>query len=276
MWADVPEAEQFVVGLVYQQSESYHIWANGHNQYPVSWPAGGESYGIDITQGYLALQYGLTARWTLDLEVGYTTVGWRYFDNGGIQYTDGLMDTALGVRYQIFNEAMSSSPWTPTLTFRAGVVLPGTYEQAFVYAPGNRSVGVEPELLARKHFGWPGLGGYFDGLFRWNQTTGNNEYMVSVGMFQQVGGWELDAGYVHWQAIWGQDIQYDPSNPSSIVYPVAVREIYDAIDVGFSYTSSIRHIRWGFWSRIVLDGSNSDAKWWQGVSVDIPIGGKRH
>ena len=91
------------------------------------------------------------------MEVGYTTVGWRYFDNGGVQYADGLMDTGLGVRYQIFNEAMSSSPWTPTLTFRPGVVLPGTYEQAFVCATGNRSVGVEPELLARKHFGWPGL-----------------------------------------------------------------------------------------------------------------------
>ncbi len=29
MWADVPEEKQFVVGLVYEESESYHMWAAG-------------------------------------------------------------------------------------------------------------------------------------------------------------------------------------------------------------------------------------------------------
>ena len=27
MWADVPEGGQFLAGLVYQESEAYHIWA---------------------------------------------------------------------------------------------------------------------------------------------------------------------------------------------------------------------------------------------------------
>ena len=59
MWADVPLPGQFIVGLVYEESEAYHFWA-GHDDNNVRFKAGGESYGIDINQGYLALQYGLT------------------------------------------------------------------------------------------------------------------------------------------------------------------------------------------------------------------------
>src|SRR5205809_6708612 len=46
-WADVPGRSQFVLGLVYEESEAYHIWAGGqyHN---VNVKSGGESHGIDI------------------------------------------------------------------------------------------------------------------------------------------------------------------------------------------------------------------------------------
>ena len=66
---------------MYEESEAYHIWAGGkyHN---VTVKSGGESYGIDINQGYLALQYGITEKWAPDLNIGYTSVGWRYFDEG--------------------------------------------------------------------------------------------------------------------------------------------------------------------------------------------------
>src|SRR5216110_2461726 len=65
-WADVPKEGQFVAGLVYQESESYHIWAK-RTEYSVKWKAGGENYGIDINQGYVTLQYGLTEKFALDL-----------------------------------------------------------------------------------------------------------------------------------------------------------------------------------------------------------------
>ena len=273
-WADVPEKGQFILGMVYEESEAYHIWAQ-HDQHNVTWHAAGESYGIDINQGYFALQYGLTEKWAADLNFGGTTAGWRYFDNGGIKYTDGLMDTSLGVRYQIFNEAQAESKWVPTLTFRAGAILPGSYNQEFIFAPGTRSVAIEPELLLRKHFGWPGLGVYGDGLFRWNKTTGNDQYITVIGLFQKIKGWELDVGYRHLQTIIGSDIIFDPNDPSSIVYPRELREIQDSIEAGFSYTTSKKHIRWGFHSRTVFDGSNTDRKFWVGASVDIPFGGKK-
>jgi hypothetical protein len=276
-WADLPEKGQFVLGLVYEESESYHIWASG-KQYSVNTRSGGENYGIDINQGYFAFQYGITEKWAADLEIGGTTVGWRAFSLGNqIESTVGLMDWGIGVRYQIFNEAQyTNSPWIPTLTFRAGAVLPGTYNENFIYAPGFRSAAIEPELLLRKHFGWPGFGVYGDALYRWNRTTGNDNYIIAVGLFQQIKGWELDVGYMHVQTLSGNDIYFQiPGDLSSIVYPRDVRENNDSIQAGFSYTTSKRHWRYGFHCRTIVDGNNSDAKLWVGGSIDIPFGGKR-
>jgi hypothetical protein len=278
-WANLPEARQFVVGMFYDESESYHIWAP-KTQYDVTVHSGGERYGIDINQGWLTGQYGITEQWAVDLSVGYTTVGWRKFsEDSGAESTSGLMDTAFGVRYQVWNESQGGSPWTPTLTFRVGALLPGTYSQHFPFAPGVRSAAVEPEMLVRKHFGWTGLGAYGDALFRWNRTTANDQYILAVGLFQQIKGWEIQAGYRHLGSVSGSDIVYDPNNPSALTeddnYPVGVRENNDAIEAGFSYTTSKRHWQYGFYSRTVLDGSNSDNKFWFGGYINVPIGGKK-
>ncbi len=275
MWAELPAPHQFVVGLVYEESEAYHIFVNGAAE-NITWHSGGESYGIDINQGYVALQYGITPRWAVDLNVGVTTVGWRSFSNGRVESTTGLMDTSFGVRYQLLNETNSANPWTPTATFRAGGILPGTYTEDFKFAPGLRSAAIEPEILLRKHFGWPGLGAYGDVLYRWNRTTGNDQYIVAVGLFQQIRRWELDVGYRHLQTLSGSDISFDPANYASLVYPRDVREINDALEAGFSYTIPRRDIRLAFYTRTVFDGNNSDRKFWIGGSIDIPFGGKRH
>jgi len=270
-WADLPQHGQLVVGFVYEESEAYHIWAQ-RDYHDITVKSGGESYGIDINQGYLAFQYGITEKWAADLNVGATTGAWRQFDtNQSAQSTTGLMDWSFGVRYQLYNETNTGSPWTPTLTFRAGAVMPGSYDQHFVFAPGLRSTAIEPELLLRKHFGWTGFGVYGDALYRWNRTTGNDQYMTVIGLFQQIKGWELAAGYRHLQTVSGGDIAYDPNNPADIVYPRDVREISDSIEAGFSYTTSKRHFRYAFNSRTVFDGSNTDRKFWVGGSIDIPF-----
>jgi hypothetical protein len=279
-WADVPEQGQLVAGVVYSESEAYHMWAGGqyHN---ITAQFGGESYGNDAHQGYLALQYGITKRWAFDLNIGYATAGWRYFSDGAIESTGGLMDTAFGVRYQLYNETNAPCAFVPTTTFRAGAVLPGSYGQHFPFSPGLRSTAIEPELLVRKHVGWPGLGLYGDALFRWNHTTPDDQYIVSAGLFQQIKGWEVDLGYKHLQTLSGSDIIFpvDPStnNGLNIIYPRSPRENYDAIEFGFSYVTSKRHWRYGFQLTSVVDGNNTDAKLWLGGSLDIPFnlfGGK--
>ncbi len=186
------------------------------------------------------------------------------------------MDWSFGVRYQIFNETNTESRWVPTLTFRAGAVLPGTYDEHFKFAPGLRSAAIEPEFLLRKHFGWPGLGFYGDALYRWNKTTGNDQYITVVGLFQQIKGWELDVGYRHLQTISGSDIVLPNSaDLTTLEYPRDPRENNDSIEAGFSYTTSKRHVRFGFHTRTIFDGNNTDRKFWIGGSIDWPFGGKK-
>jgi hypothetical protein len=281
-WADLPAPGQLVAGLFYDESESYHIWANGGQRYNIDSPSGGEHYGIDVNQGWLTLQYGITKKWAADLNVGATTVGWRNFSNGGtsgsIRSTTGLMDIAFGVRYQIFNEADdTNSSWIPTLTFRAGAVLPGGYTQNFPFEPGVRSAAIEPELLAKKHFGWPGFGAYGDLLYRWNRTTGNDQVIGSVGLSQQIKGWEFDVGYRRLQTIGGVDLLYDSttktlsttgSDPNAFS---ELREINDSIEAGFSYTTPKHRIKYSFYTRTVFDGNNSDQKFWIGAGIEMPF-----
>lgn len=274
-WAELPAPGRFVAGLTYQESEAYHIWA-GRTQHDVTWEKAGEEYGIDINQGYLTFQYGMNDRWAADLAVGYTTAAWRTFSNdgntnGAAQSTTGFMDIAFGVRYQVWNETNAHAGWRPTLTLRAGAVMPGGFEKDFPFAPGDRSAAIEPEFLARKHFGWEGFGAYADGLFRWNRTSHNDHWIIAAGLFQQIKTWELNLGYRHLGSVDGEDIAYDPDT-RAIDYPRAPRESNDAIEAGFSYTTQRRGVQIGFYSRTVVDGQNSDGKFWIGGYVNFPLG----
>ncbi len=273
MYANLPEPGQFIVGAIYEESEAYHIWAGGR-QYNVAVRSAGEKYGIDMNQGYLSGQYGINERWAADLSIGYTSAGFRPAPSV-IDSTSGLMDVAFGVRYQVFREDPATHPWLPTLTLRAGAVLPGSFAENFPFAPGTRSAAIEPEVLARKHFGWPGLGAYLDALFRWNRTTGNDQYLTAVGLFQELGRWELAAGYRHLQTITGSDLIYLPGATPVLIYPRDPREINDAVEAGFSYTTAWHNIRLGFHSRTSFAGNNSDRKFWVGGSIDIPLGGRK-
>jgi len=278
-WADVPAEAQLVFGTLYEQSEAYYIWAAGQRHNITVHANDGESYGIDVRQGYITLDYGLTERWAADLDFGATTVGWRAFDaNGGVGQTTGAMDTTLGVRYQIFNEGKGNAPWLPkwlpTLTFRAAGIVPGSYDRGVAFAPGNHSAAIEPSLLFRKHVGWTGFGVWGDALYRWMHTNGNDQYITALGLFQQIRGWELDVGYRHLQSTCGQNIGlpagWQPGEPG-ITYLADVREISDSVDAGFSYTTRRRHIRWAFHARKTFDGNNTDSALWLGGSIDIPF-----
>lgn len=267
-WADVPSQGQFVLGAVYQQAGADVIWASGQRH---SAPEDSDS-GTHLNQGYFALQYGINERWAADLSIGFTKATWQDFQGNSSESTSGLMDWSFGVRYQLCNEAWAQADWLPTATFRAGAVMPGSYSQDFPFSPGLRSAAIEPELLLRKHYGWSGFGSYGDGLFRWNRTTGNSQYLLALGFFQQIKNWELDLGWRHLQTLSGKDITFTPGN--AIVYPRDPRENNDSLEAGFSYTTTERRNRYGAEVRAILDGNNTDQKFWFGFSVDLPFGGK--
>jgi hypothetical protein len=275
-WADVPAIGQLIAGGYYEQSEAYYVW-QGHQRHNITIHASdGEPYGIDVRQGYLTLDYGITKQLAADLVVGATSIGWRSFNPAAaVEQTTGMMDFTLGIRYQLMRE-MTNSSWPPTLTARLAGILPGTYNENFAFAPGNHAVGIEPSILLRKHVGWTGFGVWGDALFRWMSNPASDQYIAAFGLFQQIKRWELDVGYRHLQAITGENIVLVPpvtGNPppwDSIDYPRDVREISDAIDSGFSYTTR-KNWRWSFHARKVFDGSNTDSKLWLGGSVEIPF-----
>jgi hypothetical protein len=127
-------------------------------------------------------------------------------------------------------------------------------------------------LLLRKHFAWEGFGGFGDGLYRWNRTTGTDQYIIEMGVFQQLKQWELDLGWRHLQTLSGSDITLSANN--TISYPRDVRENSDSLEAGVSYTTAKRHFRYGGQIRTVLGGNNTDEKFWFGFSMDFPFGGK--
>jgi hypothetical protein len=45
------------------------------------------------------------------------------------------------------------------------------------------------------------LSAYADALYSWNRTTANDQVIGSIGLFQQIKGWELHAGYRHLQTL---------------------------------------------------------------------------
>jgi hypothetical protein len=50
-----------------------------------------------------------------------------------------------------------------------------------------------------------------------------------------------------------------------------VRENQDALEAGFSYRFKKWNTRLGFYTRTVLDGANTDKKFWLGGYVEIPF-----
>jgi hypothetical protein len=273
-WALLPIPKELTVRLWYMEGEAYHVWY-GRQRQDITVHKRGEDYGIDPMQGMILLEYGLAPSWAADINIGYGTVGTRsYNPNANSESSTGFLDTTLGVRYQIWNEAHPAFSWVPTLTFRAGGVLPGRYNRDFPFAPGNRSAAIEPSLLLRKHFGWKGFGLYGDALYRWMRTSGDDQYMLSAGFFQEIKNWTLNAGYRHFQQLSGYDLTPVPVG-TPLIYSPQVREISDAFEAGFQYVTPKSGYKLGFFTRKTFDGSNTDSAFLVSAFVEFPFGGRR-
>jgi hypothetical protein len=268
-WANLPAEKEFTLRLWYIEAEAYHVWY-GRDRRNITVRKQGEDYGIDPMYGIIAMEYGLSERWAADLNMGYATVGTRSYNAAaGSQSTSGLLDPYFGVRYQISHES-TEDPWLPTFTFRAGAILPGSYNQRFPFAPGNHSAAIEPSVYLRKHFGWTGFGAYGEAGYRWMRTSGDDQYVTSIGLFQEIKTWSLTAGYRHLQQLSGYNLRPVPVG-TPITYSPQVREITDTIEAGFSYTALKNHWKWGFYTSKVIDGSNTDSRFLVSGYLEIPF-----
>jgi hypothetical protein len=268
-WADVPPEKRFNIRFWYIEGEAYHVWY-GRDRQNVTIQRQGEDYGIDPMYGVIGMEYGLTDRWAADVNLGYGTVGTRSYNaTGASESTSGILDVNFGVRYQIWHES-DQNAWLPTVSFRAAGILPGTYRKHFPFAPGSHSAAIEPSFHVKKHFGWTGLGAYGEASYRWMRTTGDDQYTAAVGFFQEIRAWNFNAGYRHFQQLSGYDLPAVPVG-TPIFYSPQVREITDAIEAGFSYTTLSRQWKWGFYTSKIFDGSNTDSRFLVSAYLEIPL-----
>ena len=269
----LPEPSQWIVTPLYQYTDFQKVWA-GKSKTDITYP---EGHGFDQNDFAILTEWGFRTNWAADLTVGFTDLATRAYSDtpGAVRHTRGLMDTQFGVRYLLLNEKDADSPWTPTLTLRAGGIYRGTYEKDFPYAPGNGAVGLEVATMMRKHFGWRGFGGYLTGGYRDLRSGANSQFFATVGFTQVYKCVTLNAGYRHQQDTTGGDAVSTGNSidGNKITYTSFVKEVNEEVEAGIGYTD--HHDRhWQFYWQANFDGRNTGDKDVYGVYVSFPFGGK--
>jgi len=222
--------------------------------------------------GYISLEYGLLSNLAADVTFGYTATDTDSF--GGDASDDGLMDTALGLRYRILDERNTSLAWAPTMALRVGGTIPGTYDPNLPFSAGDGAYGIEGSLLFGKSFGQTGFGIYGDIGYRWRESPVPNDVFGSAGVFKQFGPVTTSIGYRHIQALSGIDIggaDFNPALGESHGFP-AVKEINQLVEGGVSFTDKGGR-NYQFSVAKSVDGRNTGDKWVFGFNVTLPFGG---
>jgi hypothetical protein len=269
-FALLPEENQWLFTPWYQYSDSQDVWRGSQHE-NIAFP---DHHGFDQNDGMLLVEYGIKKDWAADLNVGYTSLATRAFTvpAGTVQNTSGLMDVTFGLRWQVINEYEADSAWAPTLTLRAGGVYRGNYDHDFPYAPGNGSVGIEPQVMLVKHFGWEGFGMFGTLGYRNFRSGGNDQVFGTIGLNQSIKGFLFSVGYRHQQNTAGFDVG---GTDNTIIYSSKVREINQIINCGVGYTTE-RDWHFQFYLERNIDGRNTTDKETYGVYATFPVGGKKH
>src|SRR5438045_8941204 len=107
----------------------------------------------------LRLEYGVSKKISLDVNVGYTSAATRdWTPDNEPRSAQGLMDTQFGLRYRLLDERETQKWYVPTLTARLGGIIQGSYDDEFPMSPGDAASGIELSVLTTKVFSRYGLG----------------------------------------------------------------------------------------------------------------------
>jgi hypothetical protein len=228
---------------------------------------------LDQYTGYLSLEYGILKSLAADASIGYTATSSDSFGPDGTD--DGLMDTSLGLRYRLLDEAGAACPCTPTVSLRAGVVIPGTYDSNKPFSAGDGAHAFEGSLLFGKAIGHTGFGLYGDIGYRVREHPTPDDLFGSAGVFQHLGPVTLAAGYRHVQGLSGLNIEgagFDPDAGRDNGFP-ALREVNQLVEFGVTYTDKGgRSYQLSFAKSVA--GRNTGDKYIVGVNATFPFGGQ--
>jgi hypothetical protein len=212
----------------------------------------------------VAVEYGLMEKVALDLAIGYV----RAF--GDPIVNDGLYDTTLGINFSILDELEWDQPWVPTLSFRFGGIIAGTYEAnglLFPGIPGDKASGIEGEFSAGKllpyDFGVTAALG-----IRARDHDVPMDWHVRLSLFKTFfQNITLSVAYDQWRSTSGIDIGDPDWNPGRFR---ELRENVGNIEVGLGFDDP-----WGlYWSLYyarTVNGRNTGIKNIGGLVITVPF-----
>jgi hypothetical protein len=216
----------------------------------------------------VALEYGVTDTIALDTTVGYTWVDTTAF--GGKTTDDGLTDTRIGVRWQVFDERATTCKWAPTVAFRLGGIIAGTYDTGLPVAPGRPCAGGdgahggEASMLFTKAIADTGFGLYGEVGYRLRENPVPDDFFGLFGAYKTFGSFTLNAAYRHVQGLSGTDI-----GAPGFTFP-ALKEINQIFEAGLGFRDSGGRYYQVF-GAFNLGGRNTGDKTILGVSATFPF-----
>ena len=210
----------------------------------------------------VGLEYGVTETIAFDTTVGYTRVNWD--TAGGRRRDDGMTDTRVGVRWQVFDERATSCKWAPTVTLRVGGIIAGTYDTGVPFAAGDGAHGAEASMLFTKAIGETGFGLYGEAGYRLRENPVPDDFFSVIGAYKTFGPFTLNAAYRHVQGLSGMDIGQD-----GFTFP-ALKEINQIFESGLGFRDSGGRYYQVF-GAFNVGGRNTGDKAIIGVSATFPF-----
>jgi len=252
----LPEKQKLVVSpsYVYQTFDKFWMGKNKVNLDGDMWQH----------TASLSFDYSVTENLAVDLTAGWV---WAETDAamlgavGGHLKDDGLTDTTFGIRQRFLDENDFNRWWIPSLAFRVGGIVKGTYDEDFPFSAGDGASGLEVSLLGGKTI-CSGFGLYGDVGYRSRESNVPDDWFGSVGFFVAWKFISLTAGYRFTQGLSGDDIG-DPG----FTFPT-VKEISQNVEASLSITDSGGRIYQVFFAH-TIDGRNTGERNILGAAISL-------
>jgi len=103
---------------------------------------------LELSTSAVNITYGLSDYLSLDAKVGYAESD---FNSGSNQSSSGIIDSSIGLTWQLVNEHASENGW-PSIAARLGVIIDGDYETGAIDSIGDGGNGVELSIASGKAF----------------------------------------------------------------------------------------------------------------------------
>src|SRR6185369_11729775 len=273
----LPAQGQFVITPYYSYTRWLHFYDGKGDKRVIPQELSEEDF--EVNDGMVNFEYGISRNLALDLTLGLTTGATRFFDVSNEPHTDwGMMDTQVGVRYRIVDEAEQAPSGMPTLTVRLGGIIAGTYQSGFPFAPGSGGSGGEVGFFANKKLGDYGVNTFADMSWRFRNHDIPVKVQTRLGLYYAI-PWETGAlrmftphvGYKFLNSFGGSEVS---GNGPDLQYSADVRERAHILDSGIGITDQAGrelhfYFDWGF------SGENTPAVMTYGLYLSFPFGGKK-